>query len=293
MIFLPRRIKTCLSEEAYCSMMNLLAREFKKGQWVMCELCQKEFAASYLATHLEVQHDVRHTYGQEELCHPAPQKLVSTFYLAANKWHFPRAQLPVRAGGQWVHHGQQPVVAFWLPVPAGHSQDRGRLASVLRRLWRVDASGRHRLPPQLKECREMTDIRKRQGVTVRAAVAVGWRFQAPKYEWDPKHKTELCNMEIVKYLDRVVANDDCNIPDIRRDLKTARFQWGQLQKVIAQKVVPLRVAGMFYQAMVAAVLLYGSKTWCLPDTVRRPLEGFHAKAGRRLTSMRPKVVKGE
>ena len=62
MIFLPGRVRTCLSEEAYCSKMDPSLRGSNKGQQVKCKLCQKEVAASYLATHLEVPHNVRHTY---------------------------------------------------------------------------------------------------------------------------------------------------------------------------------------------------------------------------------------
>ena len=44
---------------------------------------------------------------------------------------------------------------------------------------------------------------------------------------------------------------------------------------------------MFYQAVVAAVLLYGSESW-VPFTFNlRTLEEFHVEAARRLTGMRP------
>ena len=85
-VFLPRRIRTCLSEEAYCSMMDPSVGGPKEGQQVRCELCQKGFAASYLATHLEVQHNVQHAYALEKVCHPAV------------------------------------VVELWVPAPAGHGQ---------------------------------------------------------------------------------------------------------------------------------------------------------------------------
>ena len=48
---------------------------------------------------------------------------------------------------------------------------------------------------------------------------------------------------------------------------------------------------MFYQAVVAAVLLYGSETWCLTDTARRPLDGFHVEAARRITGKMPRKVR--
>ena len=44
MVFLPGRIRTGLSEDAYLSRMNALHRESKKGRRVECHVCRKEFA---------------------------------------------------------------------------------------------------------------------------------------------------------------------------------------------------------------------------------------------------------
>ena len=40
------------------------------------------------------------------------------------------------------------------------------------------------------------------------------------------------------------------------------------------------MAGMFYQAVVAAVLLYGSKSWVISAFDLRALEGFHVETAR-------------
>ena len=58
--------------------------------------------------------------------------------------------------------------------------------------------------------------------------------------------------------------------------------------MIAKDAVPAPIAGMFYQAVVAAVLLYGSETWVTPPPHDlRAMEGFHVEAARRITGMRP------
>ena len=44
---------------------------------------------------------------------------------------------------------------------------------------------------------------------------------------------------------------------------------------------------MFYQAVVAAVLLYGSKSWCLPSSTLSVLEEFQVEAAQRITGIRP------
>ena len=94
-------------------------------------------------------------------------------------------------------------------------------------------------------------------------------------------------MEQFKYLGRVLSFDDNDTPAIRRNIKRARQVWGRISKVIAKDSVPAPVAGMFYQAVVAAVLLYGSETWVTPPHELRALEGFHVEAARRITGMRP------
>ena len=45
---------------------------------------------------------------------------------------------------------------------------------------------------------------------------------------------------------------------------------------------------MFDQAVVAAVLLYSSESWVLPDAQLARLEGFHVECARRLMGMRPR-----
>ena len=59
-------------------------------------------------------------------------------------------------------------------------------------------------------------------------------------------------MELLKYLDCVVVNDDCNTPAIWRNLKKSRVTWGRLQNVITQEAVPPKVTGMFYPGIVAS-----------------------------------------
>ena len=76
-------------------------------------------------------------------------------------------------------------------------------------------------------------------------------------------------------------------------LKKARRTWGRLRKVLEKEEVAPKVAGIFYQAVVASVLLYGSKTWVLPPSGLRALEGFHVEAARRLTGMKPKKEGGK
>ena len=119
----------------------------------------------------------------------------------------------------------------------------------------------------------------------RGAAALRERFTAKE---EP-----LTQVQLFKYLGRIIAYDGSDVPAARRQLARARAVWGRLSKVIAKESVPAPVAGMFYQAVVAAVLLYGSESWVLPAAQLRALEGFHVECARRLTGLRPRRVKGK
>ena len=59
-----------------------------------------------------------------------------------------------------------------------------------------------------------------------------------------------------------------------------------IARVLDKEGVPAPVVAMFYQVVVAAVILYGSESWCLPSLALEVLEGFHVEAARRITGMR-------
>ena len=90
-----------------------------------------------------------------------------------------------------------------------------------------------------------------------------------------------------KYLGRIMSQDDNDVPTMRGNLKRAWATWGRVSKILTRQEVPAPVAGMFYQAVVATVLLYGSESWVLPPSALKVLEGFHVEATRRMTGMRP------
>ena len=75
---------------------------------------------------------------------------------------------------------------------------------------------------------------------------------------------------------------------MRYNLRKAQQVWSRIARVLEKDCVPAPVGGMFYQAVVVAVLLYSSKLWCLPSSALDVLEGFHVEAARRITRMRPR-----
>ena len=82
-----------------------------------------------------------------------------------------------------------------------------------------------------------------------------------------------------RYLGRVLLHNNINVPTMRRNLKRAWATSRRVSKILTRQEVPTPVAGMFYQEVVTAVLLYSSKSWVLPPSALKVLEGFHVEAG--------------
>ena len=148
-------------------------------------------------------------------------------------------------------------------------------------VWTADTSGHL----ASKTCKDLTAQRQQHSVAAASAAAVQHKFTA--------YNKELKRVEQFKYLGRMMSMDDNDVPAMRRNLKKARRTWGRLRKVLEKEEVAPKVAGMFYQAVIASVLLYGSETWVLPPSGLKALEGFHVECARRLTGMRPKKEGGK
>ena len=106
-----------------------------------------------------------------------------------------------------------------------------------------------------KTCRYMRAHQDQHAAAHRRAAALRQRFTAKR--------KPLKQVQLFKYLWRIIAYDGNDVPSARLQLARARAVWGRLSKVIAKESVPAPVAGMFYQAAVAAVLLYGCESWVL------------------------------
>ena len=134
-------------------------------------------------------------------------------------------------------------------------------------------------------CRRATAAKRQPAVATESRAVLDRTFSA--------YGEILKSVRQFKYLGRIVSYDDKDTPAIRRNIKRARRQRGQFRKVLERESMPPRVAGMFYQAVVASVLLYGNESWVVSPSALREMEGFHVEAARRLTGMRPRKVKGE
>ncbi len=74
---------------------------------------------------------------------------------------------------------------------------------------------------------------------------------------------------------------------MRENLKKVRKSWAQVSRVLRAENASPKVCGVFYKAVVQAVLLFGSEMWKLSPASLKSLEGFHIWAARRMAGMQP------
>ena len=104
---------------------------------------------------------------------------------------------------------------------------------------------------------------------------------------------ELSNVTSFCYLGRPVTYNDSNWAALYKNLRKARTQWTKLARILVRDGATPRISGLFYKAVVQAVLLYGCETWVISPTMLKMLEGFHHRAARRISGKRPRLVHGE
>ena len=77
-----------------------------------------------------------------------------------------------------------------------------------------------------------------------------------------------------KYLGQVLTVGGDNWPVVVRNLKKARRSWARLTRILGQEGAKPRVSGMFFKAVVKAMLLFGSETWVLTPHMGQALGIF-------------------
>jgi hypothetical protein len=138
-----------------------------------------------------------------------------------------------------------------------------------RQCW-MQVDPRYPRHPYTKECQVRVERRKQQEAAITSVLALRQQFSV--------HGNMLEQVEVFKYLWRLLAQDDNNIRAIRAQLQKARATWSRVGQVLWAENISPQVAVKFYKAVIQAVLLYGSETWVLSKTALASLEGFHIRA---------------
>ncbi len=128
-----------------------------------------------------------------------------------------------------------------------------------------------------KECQVGVERRRQRETAISSALALRQQFTV--------HGDVLEHVEVFKYLGRMMAQDDNDIQAIRAQLRKARATWARVGQVLRSENAPLPIAAWFYQAIVQAILLYGSETWVISRTALARLKGFHIRAAYRMAKV--------
>ena len=86
-----------------------------------------------------------------------------------------------------------------------------------------------------------------------------------------------------KYLGRILHEKDDDQYAAIRQLNRAKQKWARISKILTTQGVEPRVKGYFYKAIVQAVLLYGSESWCMTKATVKKFKSFHMRVARYLS----------
>ncbi len=92
----------------------------------------------------------------------------------------------------------------------------------------------------------------------------------------------LEQVEVFKYLGRLLAQDDDDIQAICAQMWKAQAPGAQVRRSFGARMLHLFVAAKFYQVIIQAIFLYVSESWVISRTAMARLEGLHIHAAYRM-----------
>ena len=90
-----------------------------------------------------------------------------------------------------------------------------------------------------------------------------------------------------KYLGRILTDLDDDWPAVVGDLRKSRKSWTRLSRVLVREGVNPILSGIFFKAVVQALLLLGEEVWVMNPHMGRALGGFQHRVARRITERQP------
>ncbi len=136
--------------------------------------------------------------------------------------------------------------------------------------------GRHQCTPL---CREGWEWKVQHKAAEATRIALARMFTA--------YREDLERVELFKYLGRLLTYDANDSQAMQSNLKKVGKSWAQVSCVLRTENASPKVSGVFYKAIIQAVLLFGSETWRLCPLSLKSLEGFHIKATHHIAGMQP------
>ena len=125
------------------------------------------------------------------------------------------------------------------------------------------------------DCKKFAAARKRRQDAEEQKTAEQTIFYIGEYP--------IKNVREFKYLGRILDDEDKDSPAIARNLKRARQKWGMIGRILSKEGACPKSMATFYKAILLSVLLYGSESWVLSQSMLRNLESFHRRCARYIT----------
>ena len=98
------------------------------------------------------------------------------------------------------------------------------------------------------------------------------------------------NVPTFQYRGRTLDQTDDDCPAVRQNIMRSRSVWGRLGKLLLREGAEKKLLESFYRAVVQAILLYGSETWVLLESMANRIEGTHVEFLRMITGKRAKQL---
>jgi hypothetical protein len=219
---------------------------------VECWQCGKVLKASSLGHHLADVHDI---YQQAVVAKELLEDQPPVLYMVRTELHtralpcpYPGCTGRLRDGWMMRQHFRDIHPMDLVKVPKEGRFNRCKQCGMQVHPLYL----RHWLP---KECQVGVERWRQREAAVTAALALRQQFTI--------HGDVLEWVEVYKYLRRMMAQDDDDTQAVRAQLWKARTTWAWVGKVLRGENTPLTVAVKLYQAIVQAILPYGSKTWVI------------------------------
>jgi hypothetical protein len=234
---------------------------------VECRQCKKVLKASSLGRHLADIHDI---YQQAVVAKELLEDRPPVLYTVHAELHDHALPCPcpgcngrLRDGWMMQRHFRDVHPMDLITVPKeGRFERCERCGMQVNPLYL-----RHRLS---NECQVGVERQRQREAAVTAVLALRQQFTM--------HGNVLKQVEVYKYLERMMAQDDNDAQAIRTQLQKARAIWAWVGKVLRGENTSPTVAAKFYLAVVQAVLLYGSERWVISLQAMARLEGLHIRA---------------
>jgi hypothetical protein len=122
--------------------------------------------------------------------------------------------------------------------------------------------------PESKECKQYAKVKKKRQKYVIQNAATHVRFHIDN---QPVGKTSK-----FKYLDRIIADKDDDLPAVEQQITKASSTWGQIGKIIRKRtVLNPKVMATFYKAIIQSIILHGAERWIASKTIVSKLNPFH------------------